>query len=78
MKEIRLPEILVPICKTARGKIPENRNLHMNCCENLDSIYVIVHSLHPLLLLLQYPVQISTELPAILIQIGRAFYRNSI
>ena len=45
MKEIRLSEILVPIRKTARGKIPENRYLHINCCENLHSIYVIVYSL---------------------------------
>jgi hypothetical protein len=45
MKEIRLSEILVPIRKTTRGKISENRNLRMNCRENLDSIYVIVYSL---------------------------------
>lgn len=45
MKEIRLSEILVPIRKTARGKIPENRNLHMNCRQNLYSTYVTVHSL---------------------------------
>jgi len=45
IKEIHLSEMLVPIRKTARGKIPENRNLHMNCRENLDSIHVTVYSL---------------------------------
>ena len=42
----RLSEILVPIRKTARGKILANRNLRMNYRENFDYIYIIVYSLY--------------------------------
>lgn len=84
MKEIRLLEMLVPMRKTVRGKIPENRNLHMNCRENLVSIYVIIYSLCNSLYIsstvtfVAVPRSNLNRVTDFLIQIGRSFHRNSI
>jgi hypothetical protein len=84
MKEIRLLEILVPMRKTIRGKIPENRNLLKNCCVNLVSSYEIIYSLCNSLFIsstvtvVAVPGSNLNRVAYLLIQIRSAFYRNSI